>query len=980
MKTIEVPLTAENTYQVQLENETIGVDEVVVTALGMSKAAKTVGYSTTAVSGEDISASQTVNPMNAIQGKVAGVQITSAPGPGSTQNVFIRGASSFSNNQPLYIVDGVPLVNQQNQTGTALNYQADFGSGINAINPDNIVEMTVLKGAAATALYGSRAANGVILITTRKGRNTDGKMAITYDGSVSLSRVGRLPERQSQFGQGWSGMRALDENGNWGAPYDGKDRVWGNVVDNSQLVKPYKFLDDRVRDFYDIGLSYKNAVSASGGNETTDYFISFSQNNVDGVIPTDKDSYTRYTLTSNGSHRSKNLEISSSVNYAYEETSSVPSGQGTTVFRSLWEIPEDISIVDMKDYKSKYYNLDNYFTPYGINPYYSLNENGAEQIKNKFFGKVELNYNILSNLKLTYRFSGDVENSTTEAWVAKIEFTPGSPNDGSSTENPGSYENTKRTRYEYSHDALLTFNQDLNEDFTLSALIGTNINQRGYDYVKGSISSIDVAGYYNLSNSLTDPIAEQYKLKRRLAGVFASADLGYKNYAFLSVTARNDWSSTLPEGNNTFFYPGITGSFVFSDFLKEKQITAGPLSFGKLRLAYGWTGNDADPYQIYPVFISGTSDIPGYPDLDDLTFPLNGVNSWEVSNQLGNPNLDPEITKEIEAGLDIRFFNNRIGLDVAVYKKKTEGLITTLPIDPSSGYTSQITNLGDVENKGIELTFNANPIKIKNFSWDLSYNFTTNKNKVVKLPEGEISLDGFGDATIVAIKGEEIGLFKTYVPRTTEINGELKLVVDGNGYVKPSADMQVIKNRSINEDFQMGLTNTFRYKGFTLSGTLDLHYGGYLYSYTKDYMHWTGSAIESVMNDRQPFVVPNSVFENPDGSFSENTTPVTYDVLHNFYDKGAFESNAYNIIDRSFLKLRELSLAYQVPNKLVERLKIYDLRLSFVVGNILLWTPADNQYIDPETTTFGNDIGARFGEFGANPTNQTYTFGLSLKL
>lgn len=980
MQSVEVSLTGASTYNVAMEDETIGVGEVVVTAMGISKAAKTVGYASSSVSGEDIAASQTVNPLNAIQGKVAGVQITTAPGPGSTQNVFIRGASSFSNNQPLYVIDGIPLINEQNQTGTALNYQADFGSGINAINPDNIADMTILKGAAATALYGSRAANGVILITTKSGRNTDGRMAIAYDGSVSISRVGRLPERQDEFGQGWSGMRALDENGNWGAPYDGKNRVWGNVVDNSQLVKPYVFLEDRVRDFYDLGLSYKNSVSASGGNGLTNYFLSFSQNSVDGVIPTDADSYDRFTISSKGSHKTDKLELSSSINFTNEQTNSVPSGQGTSVFRSLWEIPEDVSVVDMEDYHSKYYNLDNYFTPYGINPYYSLNENGAEQSKNKFFGKVEVKYNILDNLNLTYRFSGDIETSTTEAWVAKIEFSEGAPNEGSSTANAGSYDLYKRTRYEYSHDVLLNFNEDLSSDFSLNALLGANLNERGYDYAYGYITSIDVANYYNLSNSLTDPVAEQYKRKRRLGGVFASADLAFKNYAFITATARNDWSSTLPKANNSFFYPGITGSFVFTDFFDEKDINLDPLSFGKIRLAYGHTGNDADPYQIYSVFVSGSSNIPGYPDLDDLTFPLNGVNSYEVSNQLGNQNLKPEITKEIEFGMDLRFFQNRLGIDVSLYDKTTEGLITTLPIDPSSGYTSQISNLGDVNNKGIELLFTATPIRSKDFRWDFSYNFSKNKNKVTELPEGEIFIEGFGDATIVAIKGEELGLFKTYVPRTVTIDGEEKIVVDGNGNVMQSADMQVIEDRSVNEDFQMGLTNTFSYKGFTLSGTLDLHYGGYIYSYTKDYMHWTGSAIESTMNDRQPFIVPNSVVENDMGEFVENTTPVTQNTQHNFYgDYGAFESNTYSIIDRSFLKLREVSLSYVVPNNLTKKLNIQDLRFSFVAGNFLLWTPEDNQYIDPETTTFGNDLGARFGEFGANPSNQSYTFGVSLK-
>ncbi len=980
MKNLELEIGNQTNFKVQMSPDIIGIDEVVVTAMGISRAAKSVGYASTSVSGDDIAASQTVNPLNAIQGKVAGVQITSGPGPGSTQNVFIRGASSFSNNQPLYIVDGVPLINNQIQTGSALNFQADFGSGVNAVNPDNIADMTILKGAAATALYGSRAANGVVLITTKTGKNTNGKMIISYDGSVGVSRVGRLPDRQSQFGQGWSGLRALDENGNWGAPYDGKDRVWGNVVDNSQLVKPYKFLENRVRDFYDLGLSYKNAVSASGGDGNTNYFFSFSQNNVDGVIPTDADSYERYTVTSNGSHKTDKLEISSSINYINEKTNSVPSGQGTSVFRSLWEIAEDISVVDLKDYNSKYNNLDNYFTPYGVNPYFSLNENGAAQAKNKFFGKAEMNYNLLDNLIFTYRFSGDLETATTESWISKIEFTPGSPNASSSTATSGSYGITKRTRYEFSHDFLLNFNKELNSDFSMNALLGANLNERGYDYVTGSISSIDVGGYYNLSNSLTDPIAAQYKSKRRLGGVFASADLSYKDYAFLAVTARNDWSSTLPEGNNSFFYPGITGSFVFSDFMQDQGMDTGILSFGKIRAAYGWTGNDATPYQINPVFIKGVSAIPGYPDLDDLTFPLNGVNSYEVSNQLGNPELKPEITKEVELGLDMRFFKNRLGFDVAVYNKNTNGLIATLPIDPSSGYTAQITNLGDVNNKGIEVTLNITPVKTKDFSWDLSYNFTTNKNKVTDLAEGEIFIEGFGGSSIVAIKGEELGLFKTYVPRTVTVDGMEKVVVDGNGNVMQSADMQVIRDRSVNEDYQMGLSNTFRYKGFTLRGTFDLHYGGYIFSYTKDYMHWTGSAVESTMNDRQPFIVPNSVVANGDGTYSENTTPVTQNTQHNFYgDYGAFESDAYSIIDRSFLKLREVSLSYVVPNRMIEKYGVRDLRFSVVAGNILIWTPSDNTYIDPETTTFGNDLGARFGEFGANPTNQSFTFGLSLK-
>lgn len=390
------------------------LDEVVVTAMGISRNKKALGYAATSVKGDEIANSRTVNPMNALQGKVAGVDISTAPGPGATQNVIIRGASSFGNNQPLYVVDGVPITNEQNRSGDDLNDQVDFGSGINALNPDDIADMTVLKGAAATALYGSRAANGVVMITTKSGQNTHGKVQVVYDGGYTISRVGRLPDEQTQFGQGWSGMSGgpnLHENGNWGAAYDGKDRVWGNIVDDEQLVKPYAYLKNRVRDFYDLGRNYKNALSLSGGTERTNYFVSLSQNSVDGVIPTSQDSYNRYTLATRGSHQAGKVKVSTSINVSAEKTKAVGSGQGASLHRSLYEIANDISIVDLKDYNNKFHNLDNYFTYYGTNPYYVLHENGAVQRKYKFFGKFQLDYDVLKELKATYRFGGDYETS-----------------------------------------------------------------------------------------------------------------------------------------------------------------------------------------------------------------------------------------------------------------------------------------------------------------------------------------------------------------------------------------------------------------------------------------------------------------------------------------------------------------------------------------------------------------------------------------
>ncbi|WP_321318498.1 SusC/RagA family TonB-linked outer membrane protein [Labilibaculum sp.] len=968
-----------STINVVMETESIGMDEVVVTAMGVTREKKALGYAATSIGGDEIGKSQVVNPMNALQGKVAGVDIATAPGPGATQNVMIRGASSFGNNQPLYIVDGVPITNVQNQSGSALNAQVDFGSGINAINADDIEDMTVLKGAAATALYGSRAANGVIMITTKSGKNTDGKMRVSYSGSTTFSRVGRLPEVQKQFGQGWSGERALDENGNWGPAYDGKNRVWGNNVDNSLQVKPYVFLENRTRDFYEVGKNLKNSVSLSGGNATTNFLLSLSQNSVDGVIPTNNDSYNRYTIATKGSHTAGKLTVSTNVNFSTEKTKAVASGQGTSVFRSLYESANDISIVDMKDYNNKFNNLDNYFTPYGVNPYYVLNEDGAEQNKKKLFGKLQLDYDFTDDLRLSYRFGGDYEVALGETHTAIIDFTPGSPNE-SGPANAGKFTETRTERTQVNHDVMMSYKKNISEDFTLNAIAGMNVNERSMTYLYGSINSIDIPGFYNLKNSFSPSVSGHSHSKRRLIGVYANVDFSYRNYAYLTLTARNDWSSTLPLEQNDYFYPGVTGSFLITDFLKYNDIDTGILSFAKVRAAYGMTGNDADAYSVYDRYVSATSDNPGYPNIDDLSFPIGGVNSYSASNRLGNPDLKNELTKEFELGFEAQFFNNRFGFDVSYYNRLTEGLIASLPKDPSSGYTSQVANLGDVRNEGFEVAVNLTPVKTENFAWDIAYNVSVNKNTIESLDVDEVYLDGFGGASIVAVEGKSMGQFKIASVKKVEIDGVMHTVVDGSGNPQATAETEFI-GKDVDADFRMGLTNTFTYKGFSLGATLDFSYGGYMYSYTKDYLHWTGANPESVLNDRKTFLVPNSVVSDGQGGWIENTTPVDPTGLHKFYgDGGGFDGDEDAIIDRSYLKLRNVNLSYSVPKNFCNRLHVNSLSLSLSASNILLWTPNENVYIDPETTTFGNDIGAKFGEFGAGPSNEFYTFGLTFTL
>ena len=373
---------------------------------------------------------------------------------------------------------------------------------------------------------------------------------------------------------------------------------------------------------------------------------------------------------------------------------------------------------------------------------------------------------------------------------------------------------------------------------------------------------------------------------------------------------------------------------------------------------------------------------PGFPNVDDLSFPLGGINGYTISNTLENQNLKPELTDEFEVGFESSFLDQRIGLEFSYYNKLTKGLIATMPIDPTAGYTAQRANLGDVRNSGIELSLSLVPVKTRDFQWDITYNFTKNNNKVETLGVPEVYLGGYGGIGIYAVEGKPLGQFKTQKALTVNIDGVDHTVVDGAGNPQPTPN-EVFLDKDINEKYRMGLTNTFTYKGISLSATLDLRYGGYIYSYSKDYLGWVGSGPETAYNDRNPFLIPNSVVQNGTDTngnpvYVENTTPVDPTSLNTFYSNGGFEYSDNNVIDRSYLKLRNVSLAYQLPKKICEKLRVSSLRVSATASNILLWTPKDNMYIDPEVTTWGNDISSKFGEFASTPPYQSYVFGVQL--
>lgn len=985
MKSQEVAIKP--VVNVVLHSDTEVLDEVVVTAMGIKRSEKALGYSATSVGGEKISASRTSDIMSSLAGKVAGVQISATSSdPGASNSVIIRGVSSLGgSNQPLYVIDGVPLDNSSISSSDGLNSGFDFGNGANAVNPDDVENMTILKGAAATALYGSRAANGVVMITTKSGKKGKG-LGIEYNGGVQWSSVLRIPELQNEFGMGWSGSHTYLENGSWGPRFDGSMQLYGNVYNNSQKMKPYVAVEDNMRNFFDTGFRYSNSLSFNGATDKSNYFVSFSQISDDGMIPTDADSYNKYTFSARGSHKVGNLTFSSSLNYAYQDNKFATTGQGLSMANSLWQTPRDINVESMANLDDPFNTPGYYYTPYGVmNPYYILEHNLNTYNSERFYGKFQVDYEFLKYFKFTYRMGLDTTTGQTEYGAENLyalyyEGTPNGEDLGGSSPfagELGEYSIKTIRRREINQDLLLTFNMPIN-DFHINALVGFNGNERSYSYQQSQVNDLTIPAWFDLSNSAQRPTVTQYRELRRLMGVFGQAEVSWKNMLYLTVTARNDWSSTLPKGNRDFFYPGFTGSFLFSELLDESVKDV--ITFGKVRASWGKTGNDADVYMLSPVYTAGSYSIP----FGSLTFPLDGVNAYTLGNVLGSNTLSPEMTTEYEFGLNMAFFNNRVSFDAAYYNRNSDKQIMSLNMDPATGYTSQNINLGKIGNKGVELLVSVTPIQTRDFKWDVTLNFTKNWSKVISLPEefkGETSIYGLnGGTSMYAIEGMPLGVFKA---EAAERDPDGRIVVNAQTGMPEVADEFAVYG-DMNSKYQMGVSTMLSYKGVSLSADLDIRRGGLMYSKTKNTMYFTGNAIQTAYNDRNPFVIPNSVnkIEKSDGTveYVENTTPITSSNICNYYyDPMGGIGGDLDLIDKSYVKLRSVVLSWDLPKKWLAKTPLQGVRVSAYGNNLFLWTPSSNTFIDPETTSFGNDLKGNYGEFSSNPSSRNFGVNLNVK-
>ena len=965
--------------------EGVTLEAAVVTGLGIKRESKSLGYGFSEVSNEEITQTSNNRTFEALAARVPGLNISSSGQPGGSSEITIRGYGSVTgNNSALIVVDGVPINNRTNTSSTTLvdgnddfNRSQDFGNQANDINPNDIESISVLKGAAATAIYGKRGGNGVILITTKTG-SKDQKLHVDYSGSFEASTVNRVQHQQNTFGQGWSGLWATNENGSWGPKFDGHDRLWGNTVDNSRLIKPYSLVEDNLRDFYDPGQTWSNNIALTGGSKDLTFRVSYGNTSDNGVVPGDKDTYNRNNFGARTEFSSGKITIGAGMEYVNKKAEAVATGQGddagagATLAQEIMQIPRDHAIVDYADFNNKFYDQDNYFTPYASNPYLVLDRAGNEYIENRFIPSAWASYQFTQKFSVTARLGTDFSSGNLADWGNPIRITPGSPN-SSANDVVGKFQETQTNTDQVDFNMFGRYNTSPEAAVSLDLIGGLNMNQRSFKYVTTYITDLTIPEFYNLSNSSNPPTSNDAQRKERFVGLYASATLGFSDWIYLTLTARNDWSSTLPIDNNSFFYPSASAAFI----LTEKLIPAGSfLSFWKVRGGYALAGNDTDPYKINPVYVAGQ----GNGGFAQIKFPIAGQNGFESGNLLGNPELQAELTSELEFGTDLRLFNNRLGIDFSWYDRVTSDQIIEVELPPSTGYTRQVTNLGEVQNTGIELGLNAVVLKGNKWSWDVFVNYTDNNNTVKSLGDTDATrlvLNNAYSVNLVAEVGKPLGGIYSAGPL---VNDAGQPVVDGNGLPVSDPDQHYLG--SINPDYMLGFGTSLNIGAFSLAANGDYRSGGVMYSYTARLNYFVGNAWLTTYNDREPFIIPNSVVvsgtdDEGNTTYSENINAVSRaDVFTYWGSILAAEEN--HVIDRSFFKLRNVSLTYNIPVSVTNKAKIGNASLTVYGRNLALWTPEENNFVDPEGSTFGTGLAGQLGEFGGLPTSASY--GVSLRL
>lgn len=966
---MKVSVGARTIIDVVLKVDTKTLNEVVVTALGIEREKKALGYSAQELKGSSLVEAREANIANSLKGKVAGVHVNpSSAGPGGSSFVVIRGSSSLTgNNQPLYVVDGVPI---DNQTLDAASNSAgrDFGDGIGNINPDDVENITVLKGPSAASLYGARGANGVIVITTKRGTKRKG-IGVSLNSNATFETPNVLPRYQNVWGGGYGGdyssfgqitLDGVDyplwTNSNydhWGGKMDGRLIVMAGMPEFGP-VRYDPQPDDNIREFYRVGQTFTNTVAVSGGNEKTAIRLSVSDMRNKHILPTT--GLNRQTINLNfTSDINSRLTVEGKVNYVRQQGNNRPelgfsTGSGNPVV-ALNLLSRFVDLDWLKNYKRPDGSMINYIMRAPHNPYWIANEFLSEDKRDRVIGYMLARYKISNWLTLQGRTGTDFYD---DARFERI----GIGTTGAATIR-GQVVNTAWKVREENSDLLLTANGKLSENFTGTLSLGANHLNRFQEVTGFTGTNLVVDNVYHISNAAN--VAPRYGLTRKkMNSVYGMAQLGYKDFLFLDITARNDWSSTLGMNNYSFFYPSFSSSFVFSDAL---NLSGNVFSFGKIRASYAQAGNDASPYQTKAGYSLSADNFRGQKfSAINLRIPLT--------------DLKNELTTSYEFGTDLRFFNNRVGVDFTYYYSSTRNQIIPLPLSASSGYSSRMINAGEIRNRGFELLLNLTPVSAANtFKWDVTLNLSRNKSEVVSLVDGVESLSLITQtyADIVARPGQPYGNIVGFKYLRNE---EGRLIVTEAGRLQRTTTREILGN--IQPDFLGGLTNTFTFKGLVMSALLDFRTGGQIFSYTKynEMANGTGKFTED-RGDGVSMIVDGVVL-NSDGTYSENTVPIT---PQNYYAPRAWSNMGEEfIVDADYVALREVSLGYQLPAGLLSKTPFKSAKLSLVARN-LAYLYRDPEFkmmgISPESA-FNSTAAAQGLETHTLPTTKSLGFNLSL--
>ncbi len=958
MTTLEIPVAGKAQVNVTLSTSAVDIDEVVVTALGISREKKTLGYALQEIKGESLLEARETNIANALSGKVTGLQvIRSSNGPAGSSKLVLRGYSSLTgDNQPLIVVDGIPV---ENFTGASnndyWNPSTDMGNGLSDINPEDIESMSVLKGASAAALYGSRAGNGVILITTKSGKKREG-LGVTLSSSIGFEQILTTPEMQSSFGQGADGIFDNRSSSSWGPQITGQSVTkWDGSASTLQAF-------NNVQNFFKTGLNLNNNVSFQQQINNTSIYTSLTRTDDQSMIPGAK--LTRTNLMTRALAKlgqSQKWTLDTKVQYIQSKAHNRPlSGHNSSnSFRTMYLLPVSMDIRDFATPVNDLGTMVWYGGGQQVNPYWSELYNLNDDSRDRFIFHGSLRYDISDWLKAEVKGGADMYTNNTES----------KQYGGSPLGATGRYSMGKNTFAETNYSALITAQKDnLFGKIGGMATIGGNLMKQLSSGISGSSGELEVPNLFSLNNGKNNPSVGESFSTKKINSVYGMLQLNYDGYLFLEGTFRNDWSSSLAAENRSYFYPSVNASWVITDMLNKMDKQTNWLSYGKVRASYAMVGNDLPPYQLYNTYWIGKD-------------PL-GNTTAGLGNTLYDKNVLSELIKSLEFGADIRFFNNRLGFDFTWYKSNATRQLINLPMDPLSGFSSKKINAGNIQNKGIELTVNASIIEPakQSFGWDIQVNYSKNNNTIEELYDDidVYALGGFDNLQILAHVGGEYGeIWGTTYKRVEDKNspyfGKMILTADG----LPQGNTEKKKIGSQVPDALVGVTNTFSYKGLALSFLIDGRFGGEMFSTTNQAMQAAGTAAVTAPGGvRNDMTLDGVIASGTD--FIPNTKSITTQqywatVTGATGNLGIGEANIY---DATNIRLRTLQLTYDLPSKLLANTILQRVKVGFSANNLWLISSHMNGVdLGGSRIIKNNAVGF---ENTAPPTSRTYLFNITL--